>query len=98
VERQQESGSERRGTTERALPAGYALCSSNPPACNNYKKEAGKVWCLGVQACTNGGCKCRLFSFDPNKPNEAYKFEAEQDVKVDVASGRDYICRCTKKT
>lgn len=79
-------------TPAAAMPGGYLQCDADcpPPA-----RAGGMIWCRSSTACA-APCQCRLFAFDPAKPDAGWDMVAGPNQKVTENTALSYRCWCVR--
>lgn len=76
----------------------YELCPG--ASCLGPKEvpnKPGWFFCKETDTCKHKSCECNMFSYDPGKPKDPYKWEAGPGQEFEKKRGRDLICRCSIK-
>ena len=75
-----------------AMPGGYLQCDADcpPPA-----RAGGLIWCRSSPDCA-APCQCRLFAFDPAKPDAGWEMVAGPNRKVTENPALSYRCWCVR--
>jgi hypothetical protein len=85
------------GNILRKLPDPWEYCSGGSCINPTPAPDKDETWiqCKQMDTCTHKDCECNLFSYDPEKEKEPYKWEAGPGTPFQKKHGRRYQCFCT---